>query len=84
MHIHNVAHPAPAKLTAVKDLQFSLGTRVPVIGYGERLITGLFDRVFHRQPVEQRALSLLLAGGDLHRAPGETGANSAPEPYYLR
>ena len=34
------------------------------VGQGEKLVTGLFDRVFHTQPVEQRALGLLLAGGD--------------------
>ena len=38
------------------------------VGYGEKLAAGLFDRVFHPQPVGQRALGLLLAGGDLERA----------------
>jgi hypothetical protein len=33
-------------------------------GCGEKLVAGLFDGVFHPQPVEQRALALLLAGGD--------------------
>jgi len=28
----------------------------------------LHDHVFHPQPVEQRALGLLLAGGDFHQA----------------
>jgi hypothetical protein len=34
------------------------------LGHGEKLVAGLFDPVFHPQPVEQRALGLLLAGGD--------------------
>jgi hypothetical protein len=34
------------------------------LGHGEKLAAGLFDPVFHPQPVEQRALGLLLAGGD--------------------
>ena len=34
------------------------------VGYGEKLVAGLFDGVFHPQPVEQCALGLLLAGGD--------------------
>jgi hypothetical protein len=38
-------------------------------GRGEKLATGLFDRVFRPQPVEQDALGLLLAGGDFARAP---------------
>jgi hypothetical protein len=33
-------------------------------GCGEKLVAGLFDRVFHSQPVEQCALGLMLAGGD--------------------
>ena len=33
-------------------------------GRGEKLVAGLFDGVFHSQPVEQRALGLLLAGCD--------------------
>ena len=36
-------------------------------GGGEKLVAGLFDGVFHPQPVEQRALGLLLAGGDSSR-----------------
>jgi len=32
------------------------------IGQGEELVAGLFDAVFHAQPVEQRALGLLLVG----------------------
>ena len=33
-------------------------------GQGEELVAGLFYAVFHSQPVEQRALGLLLPGGD--------------------
>jgi hypothetical protein len=36
-------------------------------------MAGLFDRVFHPQPVEQRALGLLLAGCDSDQAPNEMG-----------
>ena len=59
------------------------GVRIE-FGCGQKLVAGRLDRAFHPQPVEKRALSLLLAGGDFHQAPHETGANSAPEPYYLR
>jgi hypothetical protein len=33
-------------------------------GHGEKFVAGLFDPVFHSQPVARRALGLLLAGGD--------------------
>ena len=42
-------------------------------GYGEKFVAGLFDLVFHPQPVEQGALGLLLTGRDLDQAPDETG-----------
>ena len=42
-------------------------------GYGEKLVAGLFDCLFHPQPFEQRALGLLLAGGDFDQAPNEWG-----------
>ena len=35
----------------------------------EKLVAGLFDCVFHPQPVEQRALGLLLAGCNFDQAP---------------
>jgi hypothetical protein len=35
---------------------------------GEKLVAGLLDRVFHPQPVEQRALGLSLAGWDFEQA----------------
>ena len=35
------------------------------LGQGEELVAGLFDAVSHSQPVEQRALGLLLARGEL-------------------
>ena len=38
-------------------------------GQGEKLVAVLFDGVFHPQPVEQRALGLLLAGGGFDQAP---------------
>jgi hypothetical protein len=44
-------------------------------GYGEKLVAGLFDLVFHPQPVEQRALGLLLAGCGSDQAPNETRSN---------
>ena len=37
-------------------------------GCGEKLGAGLFDRVFHPQPFEQRALGLPLAGRDFDQA----------------
>jgi hypothetical protein len=40
-------------------------------GYGEKLVAGLFDGVFHPQPIEQRALGPLLAGGDFNQASDE-------------
>jgi hypothetical protein len=33
-------------------------------GHREKFVAGLFDRVFHPQPVEQRALGLVLKGGE--------------------
>jgi hypothetical protein len=35
-------------------------------GQDEKLVAGLFDPVFHPQPVEQRALGPLLAGGEFN------------------
>ena len=43
-------------------------------GRGEKLVAGLFDGVFHPQPVEQRALGLLLAGCDFGQVPNELGS----------
>jgi len=42
------------------------------------LVAGLFDAVFHPQPVEQRALGLLLAGGGFDQVPNETGCDRPP------
>jgi len=44
------------------------------IGHSEKLVAGLFDAVFHPQPVEQHALGLPLAGGDFEQAPDELGS----------
>jgi hypothetical protein len=52
-------------------------------GHGEKLVAGLFDRVFHPQPVEQRALGLLLAGCDLGQAPNEIGSNRRSALFHL-
>jgi len=38
------------------------------LGHGEKLVAGLFDCVFHPQPVEQRALGLLLEADDFDQA----------------
>jgi hypothetical protein len=38
-------------------------------GHSEKLVAGLFDPILHPQPVEQRALGLLLVGGDFEREP---------------
>ena len=43
------------------------------VGYGEKVVAGLCDCVFHTQPIEQRALGVLLAGGDLNQALNEMG-----------
>jgi hypothetical protein len=42
-------------------------------GHGEKLVAGLCYTVFHSQPVEQRALILLLAGRDSDQRPEEMG-----------
>jgi hypothetical protein len=38
-------------------------------GHGEKLVAGLLDRIFPPQPVEQRALGLLVAGRDFDLVP---------------
>ena len=43
------------------------GVRIE-FGHGEKLVAGLFDCVFHPQPVEQRALGLLVEAGDFDQA----------------
>jgi hypothetical protein len=51
------------------------------IGYCEEFVAGVFERLFHPQPDEQRALGSLLAECDLGQAPNETDKNlpfSAP------
>jgi len=52
-------------------------------GCGEKLVAGLFDCVFHPQPVEQLALSLVLVGCDFDPAPNETGSNRRPALSHL-
>ena len=42
-------------------------------GYGEKLVAGLFDPLFHSQPVEHRVLGLLRAGCDFDLAASEMG-----------
>ena len=53
------------------------------VGCGEKLVAGLFDGVFHSQPVEQRALGLLLAGGDFDQAPDGMGSHRRPALSHL-
>ena len=53
------------------------------VGHGEKLVAGLFDCVFHAQPVEQRTLGLLLAGGDFDQAPNEMRSNRRLAPSHL-
>jgi hypothetical protein len=53
------------------------------LGQGEKLVAGLFDPIFHPQPVEQRALGLLLVGGDFDQAPYEMGSNRRPALLHL-
>jgi hypothetical protein len=50
---------------------------------GEKLVAGLFDGVFHAQPVEQCALGLLLAGGDFDQAPNETGSSRRSALFHM-
>jgi hypothetical protein len=47
------------------------------------LVAGLFDPVFHPQPVEQRALGLLLAGRDFNQVPNEIGSSSKSALFQL-
>jgi len=44
------------------------------VGQGEELVARLFDPAFRSQPVEQRALGLLLEGCDLNGTLNEMGA----------
>ena len=53
------------------------------IGHGEELVAGLFDPVFHSQPVEQRALGLPLAARDFDQAPHDMSFNRKLACFYL-
>jgi hypothetical protein len=53
------------------------------LGQGEKLVGGLCDPVFHPQPVEQRALGLLLAGCDFDQALNEMGLKRRPALFQL-
>jgi hypothetical protein len=48
-----------------------------------KLVVGLFDLVIHPQPVEQRALGLLLAGCDFNQTPNEMGSSSRSALFHL-
>jgi hypothetical protein len=64
-------------LLAAQFLHFGdKGVRIEV-GQGLEFLAGLFNGVFHAQPVEHGALRLLLAGGDVDEAALEA-------PIYLR
>ena len=52
-------------------------------GHGEKLVAGLFYRVFHPQPVEQRALGLLLAECGFVQAAEGMGPKSRPGRSHL-
>ena len=45
------------------------------VGQGEKLVAVPLDAAFHSQPVEHRALGLLLAGSHLDQVPNEMGLN---------
>jgi hypothetical protein len=47
-------------------------------GHGDKLVAGLFERLFHPQPVEQRELGLLLAECHFDQAPNEMGSERRP------
>lgn len=53
------------------------------LGHGENLVAGLFNRVFHPQPVERRALGLLLAGTGFGQAPNEMASNRRSALFHL-
>jgi hypothetical protein len=53
------------------------------VGHGEKLVAGLFDGVFHAQPVEQRVLRLLLAGGDSNQAANGRRSNHTSPLFHL-
>jgi hypothetical protein len=53
------------------------------VGFGEKLVAGLFDTVFHSQPVEQYALGLLLAAGEFDYAPTVIGSQSRRRLFHL-
>ena len=53
------------------------------LDWGEKLQTGLCDPVFHSQPVEQRALGLVLAEGDFNQAPDGMGTSRRSELFRL-
>ena len=71
------------RLLLVPDaLHFAdLGVGIEV-GCGEKLVAGLFDGVFHPQPVEQRALGRLLAECDFNQAPKGMGSNRRPALFH--
>jgi hypothetical protein len=84
-------HYAPGFRFVISVLRFQLSAfqlfaSCPSVGiqfgHGEKLIAGLFDGVFHPQPVEQRALGLLLAGCDSDQAPKEMGANGRSAAFH--
>jgi hypothetical protein len=52
------------------------GVRIK-FGFGERLVAGLLDPVFHPQPVEQCSLGLLPAGDEFDQVPDEMGVSQA-------
>ena len=53
------------------------------VGYGEKLVAGLFDPVFHLQPVEQRVLGLLLGGGNFYGAANEIASDRKSEQFHF-
>jgi hypothetical protein len=76
-------HGGERLLLAPKLLHFAdpgVGTK---LGWGERLIAGLFDLVLHSQAVEQRTLVLLLAGGEFDQAANEIGSNCGRVAFHL-
>jgi hypothetical protein len=65
---------AVARVSFLPRLHFNSAPQVSESSCREKLVAGLFDCVFHPQPVEQCALGLLLAGGEFDLAPNETGS----------
>ena len=53
------------------------------LGQGEEFVAGLLDALFHAQPVEPRALGVLLAAGEFDKALNETGSSRRSALFHM-